>query len=396
MYQRIGGTRSLSHLVRDYQGGIGGELSIWDRKISSNTSGLSQARSRLPLQVVEGVADGIASAILSSHKNQTWKGFRVFNIDGTDFRVRESGDLKKIFPACRDAERQSPWSTIRSCIAIDLVTGVAVRPESGAMYGDNAVGEVGLGKKVLMRLPHQSVIVLDRGFGTFSMAYASQSLGHQVLCRLTEIRAVQANGGRKKLPKDTEIIWKTTRHTLKEHSDIPEDAEISGRLISTTLRKKGFKPIVLHLFTTLTLPISDILALYKLRWNIETDFRTIKSTVEMELLNVKSADMALKEIALGIAGYNMICHLRAGAAKKAHIDPRDISFSGYRDMIHVVATRLTNTFDVKEINRLTDLLFDHTHQMKLSKRPNRKSQPRKILRQPKPFPYMKPNDRVKS
>jgi hypothetical protein len=60
--------------------------------------------------------------------------------------------------------------------------------------------------------------------------------------------------------------------------------EVDARIMATTLLDPGFaSPRVLD-------------ALYKLRWNIEVDFRTIKATLQMDVLRCKSQPMGKRRL----------------------------------------------------------------------------------------------------
>ena len=52
---------------------------------------------------------------------------------------------------------------------------------------------------------------------------------------------------------------------------------------------------MLFFFTTLKVKPKRILALYKLRWNIETDLRSLKRTVDLHQVTSKSQAMVEKE-----------------------------------------------------------------------------------------------------
>jgi len=70
---------------------------------------------------------------------------------------------------------------------------------------------------------------------------------------------------------------------------------------------------MLFFFTTLKVKPKRILALYKLRWNIETDLRSLKRTVDLHQVTSKSQAMVEKESYL--------------SASSAGLKPRQLSFS---------------------------------------------------------------------
>ena len=80
------------------------------------------------------------------------------------------------------------------------------------------------------------------------------------------------------------------------------EVEVKGRILVTTLLDPAF--VSAH----------ELGALYKMRWNIEVDFRTIKATLEMDVLRCKSQPMVEKEIAVYFLAYNLVRWAMAKAA----------------------------------------------------------------------------------
>ena len=72
------------------------------------------------------------------------------------------------------------------------------------------------------------------------------------------------------------------------------EVEVNGRILVTTLRDPKF------------VSARALGTLYKMRWNIEVDFRTIKATLQMDVLRCKSQPMVEKEIAVCLLAYNLV------------------------------------------------------------------------------------------
>ena len=73
--------------------------------------------------------------------------------------------------------------------------------------------------------------------------------------------------------------------------------------------------------------VEEALGIYKLRWNVETDLRSLKRTVGLHQLSSKSLDMVEKELLLAIAAYNLVRAVMCLAARRANLNPRQLSFS---------------------------------------------------------------------
>ena len=73
---------------------------------------------------------------------------------------------------------------------------------------------------------------------------------------------------------------------------------------------------------------NDLAQLYRARWNAELDLRSLKRTLQMDVLRCKTPELVRKEIWTHILAYNLIRTIMAQAATKHGIDPRSISFKG--------------------------------------------------------------------
>ena len=73
---------------------------------------------------------------------------------------------------------------------------------------------------------------------------------------------------------------------------------------------------------------SDLAELYRARWNAELDLRSLKQTMQTEVLRCKTPELVRKKIWTHILAYNLIRTIMAQAATEHHIEPRSISFKG--------------------------------------------------------------------
>src|SRR5262249_42304645 len=70
----------------------------------------------------------------------------------------------------------------------------------------------------------------------------------------------------------------------------------------------------------------DLAHLYRARWNIELDWRSIKDVLRMDVLRCKTPELVRKEIWTHVLAYNLIRTVMAQAASQAGTSPRSISF----------------------------------------------------------------------
>ena len=395
IFQRLDSLGTLSVAVRELLCGPVREFVRWRpgearRELSASTSAYSQARSRLPLEVAEKASDMIFESLLLEPAVLPGLKQPMFLLDGSTLLLPHSEDLVRAYPPPRNQHGASHWSVIRVLVAHEVVSGLAVRPCWGPMDGPKAVSEQGLAKQLLPRLPAGSVVLGDRNFGIFSMAYHAQQQ-HPCLFRLTEARAGKLNGG--VLPNagtDKHIGWECSREDRRSNPEIPPQATVEGRLLAVKVFGADGKPQKLYFFTTLDLPAKQIAELYGYRWNIETDLRSLKREVRLHTLTAQSQNMVDKELVLGVAAYNLTRAAINQAAAALNLSPRQFSFSMARDTVNAFLPRFAAATSEEERQQLGEQMLRIMSQSLLPRRRKRRpSTPREIWPRPCSFPKRK-------
>jgi hypothetical protein len=394
IFQRLDVKGTLSAAVRQMlTGGVRAFVRWPEGKpaepLSANTSAYSQARSKLPLALIEKVSDMIFESLQEQPRALPGLERQMFLLDGTSIQLQHSKELVNTWPPARNQHGSSHWPVIRVVVAHDVISALAVRPCWGPMDGPAAVSEQGLTKEILTRLPAGCGVLGDRNFGVFSMAWYASQQNHPCLFRLTEIRAKKLNGGAVPSARtDREILWVPSRDDLRANPEIPAEVRVAGRLLAFKVRDALGKWQKLYFFTTLTLPPDQILSLYGYRWNIETDLRSLKREVRLHMLEAKSADMVRKELLLGVAAYNLTRAAMNEAGAALGLDPRQFSFSQAQDTLNAFLPLLANATSDQERQQITRQIIRVFAQSKIPHR-KRRSYPRQIWPRPCPFPKRK-------
>ena len=281
-------------------------------------------------------------------------------------------------------------SATRIIVAHDLNTGLAMRPQWGPMNGDNAVSEQGLLEQAIDRLPAGSIVLGDANFGVFSVAYAATQRGHPVVLRLTTARARALAKEDLRDGMDRRIRWQPSPHERRHHPGLPADAGVEGRLIVRQVQpSNGHAPFLLALFTTLKDDADSVIELYGHRWNIETDLRSLKSTLRLELSST-TPEMVAKDIHIGMLAYNLIRAVTCVAAQKADLKPRQFSFTRVCNVINAFAPMIAAAKDERQAQQLFDDMMYYVHQAKLPRRrKKRPTYPRAVWHKPQTYPKRK-------
>jgi len=147
------------------------------------------------------------------------------------------------------------------------------------------------------------------------------------------------------------------------------------------VQQPGFRSRNMIVVTTLLdaeVTASDLAGLYRARWNAELDLRSLKQTMQMDILRCKTPELVRKEIWTHILAYNLIRTIIAQAANKHHIEPRTISFKGAIQTLEafqpLIATQgdCSSTCRQSLYHRLLDAVATH----RVADRPDRFEQDR--------------------
>jgi len=248
------------------------------KRISRHTGGFSHARQRLPKRFCWQV---MAELVLRLREMLNPEGGRPsYRMDGSSLELEATPSLRKAYPPGENQQGRAHWPVLRIIVFHELETGLAEEPHWGPMYGTKAVSEQDLAEKAMDALAPDSILVGDRNFGIFSIVWAAHQRGLQVVVRLTAERAHKLAGGPIAEEGERPVRWTPSRFDGRRQGGMPEGAFVQGRLIAVRIGR-GKSKEWLYLFTPVELPREQVLALYGKRWNIETDLRSLKRTVQL-------------------------------------------------------------------------------------------------------------------
>jgi putative transposase len=390
IYQRLHRNRTLAAAVQWLlQGHADNLLSRCKRveqgTISARAAGYCQARQKLPTLVASQVTDRLVEQ-LRGEMQEGWPGLQrpVLLIDGTSLQLRHAAELVEAFPPGHNQHGENHWPVLRLVVFHDVYSGLCVRPSWGPMYGTKAVSEQALAEKALERLPADAVVLTDCNFGIFAFAWSVQQSGRSMISRLTEARARKILGDTLRIGTDRKVVWEASRWDRLAHPNLPEGASVTGRLIVCAHPSRPQE--LLYLFTTLELACEEIIAMYKLRWNVETDLRSLKRTVDLHQIHSQSVDLVEKEVLLAVSAYNLVRAVMCLAARRAQVAPRQLSFSFVQTAVEAALPALHSASSAAEYNRQLERLLDYAAQARLPQRSHRRSYPRQVWGRGGAFP----------
>jgi len=362
---------------------------VREARIGCSPGGYCQGRQKASTLVVQQVSDEIVQR-LRNELSQPWPGLKlpVFVVDGSSVQLAHRKELVEKYPPAKNQHGRAHWPVLRLLVMHDLGSGMAERPCWGPMFGDQAVSEQELLERAIERLPPGAVLMGDRNFGIFSVGYAAKQSHHPVLLRLTEVRARKLYGGSISRQGDYSVCWKASRWDGRRRRPWSTDASLQGRLIAWRVGR-GKSKKWLYLFTDLGLSAQQIVDLYGNRGNIETDLRSLKRTVRLHQIAVKTVHLLEKELYLATSAYNLVRAVMCLAARRANLSPRQLSFSFVLDVVNAAWPRLLTAKSRQEHHAEFDRVLDYAASYKLPKRKKWRSYPRAVWGRGATFPDRK-------
>jgi hypothetical protein len=358
---------------------------------SSHTGAYNQARQALPLSFVQKSCDHIFEQLVAQMGQPVSDtATPTFLLDGSTMRLPHTPELCSAYPPSSNQYGEAHWPLLRVLVAHDLQTGLAMRPEWGPMNGDQAISEQALLERAIDRLPPRAGVIGDANFGVFSVAYTATQRQHPVVLRLTAERARYLAGEELRDGIDHALVWRPSRADRKSHPAMPTDASVSGWLrVRQVQPNDGGEAFLLALFTTLS-AADDAFQAYGKRWNIETDLRTLKSTLCLDQLTCLTPDMVAKEIDLGFVAYNLVRAFIGFASQLSGIPPRGYSFTKVRRILEVFGPALANAPDKQSAQRIMSEIMRCVQQSKLPRRKRKRpSYPREVWSKGSRYPSRK-------
>jgi hypothetical protein len=342
IFQRLSPNHHLSQVLEDALAGGADRLSPPGKRLSQRlhseaTTSYSDARQRLPLQVCQRALGQLADQTHKTFQVPEKFGCKLGLLDGSTCRLRPFGDIPKHFAPHRPGNCKKPayWCLARVVGVFCWATGIVVHSAlSGLKTSEQALA----GQLLAERAWKGWLLVGDRNFGVYYVARALQAAQAQALLRLTEVRArklARSAGLKLHAGLDAPIDW-----VASAHDQCPADltaAPVPGRLLAVRLCRRGFRPLTLYLFTTLTDPLncpaSELAQIYGLRWNVELCFRYLKAQMNLGFLECHSAELVRKEWLAGLLAYNLIRWTMGASAALAKVPVFWLSFSRARQLL---------------------------------------------------------------
>lgn len=236
--------------------------------------------------------------VFNQNKIKRHKGYRIFAIDGSDFRLDKTKENTDIFkPRGNNSENKT---NAKISLLFDVLSSYVI----DAQIGSVETSEREYAKQNLSYFSticdENDIVIFDRGYPSRDMISTMSDMGCKYLMRLQS----SAFKGVKENPSNDFRITVTNGGN-----------EYSVRVVRVTLNTGEIETLITNLSEN-EFQTNDFLELYFLRWSIETVYDTLKNKLLVEKFSGRSTVAVLQEY------YAMMFILNCIAAMSATVNRR--------------------------------------------------------------------------
>jgi hypothetical protein len=297
--------------------------------VSANNSGYCQARLRLALDFVKAIAQATIDKLLDEEKSFLWLGHRLFGVDGTTVLVPDSKTNSTHF---KRFSHRPGLPLCRIVGVFSLSTGALCQWAMGP-YKGKGTGEVSLFRGILHWFKKNDVVIMDRLFG-----------GYVDMCLLSmrQVHFIVRVPGATKIKNQVSTRLGKNDYLVKISQPWPRPGSIAYdllkclpkvievRRVDFVTQVKGFRAKHIYVYTSLMdikkYPPREIAQAYARRWDLEVDFRSLKTHMGMERLRCQTPGMIEKELWVHFLAYNLLRTIMLESALRRNLQPREVSF----------------------------------------------------------------------
>lgn len=250
-------------------------------------SAISASRTRLGADVMQTIAESVCLPMAEKHTTHGfYEGLRVVSIDGTTMEVDDQPKHRECFGVPGTGQGQTGYPQIRCVSLLENATGILFATTLGGYKDDEKL----LAVNTLKQLKPDMLCLADRGFLGYPLWQCASETGAQLLWRTAKNRNLPVLTSLSDGSYLSEIFPSAVTLNKMENKD--DIKPIQVRVIEYQLPNVKDSEPIYRLITTLTdearYPATELAALYHERWQIETAFFELKTTLKGSNLALRS------------------------------------------------------------------------------------------------------------
>lgn len=362
------------------------------RPCSPETGAYCTARQKLPEPVLAELARHTGRELhAGSPAAWKWHAREIKLVDGSTVSMPDTAANQAAYPQHGHQQPGVGFPLARIAAVFSLACGT-VLDLAICRYQGKHQSELGLLRLMWSLFAPRDILLADRYLCSWNELAVLRQRGVDFVARLHAKRSADFRRGRRLGPGDHLVVWRKPRRPdwmdPAEYARLPQ--ELLVREVRVLVGVPGFRVRTLVVATSLLdveeFPAGELAELYRQRWHAELDLRSLKSTLQMDVLRCKTPEMVRKEIWTHLLAYNLVRTIMAQAALTHGHSPRGLSFKGALQTLNAFGPQLEQSSS-EMVGRLLAQLLRAVAVHQVADRPNR-YEPRARKRRPKPYPLL--------
>lgn len=290
-----------------------------EKDISLNTAAYSKARDRVSVELTQELFEASRTEAVKNTYSH-WHGYRVLIGDGTYVQMQDTKSIRADYEVRHKGERSEGYPQG----LLETITERGTGQLHSFRLSNRHVSELALFYDMIDELPAKSLLLLDDLYNCYEIISKCKRKGIELVVPAKRERGYEVV---EPLGEGDDIIRVKTPKNRSKWLQKNEKAN-DFLLRRIVCQSPDGKEYILHT-TILDKDIGkqEIQLLYLTRWDIEISIREIKTIMDINILRSKTPEMALKEITVSLATYNLI-------RKVIYASIKDLPFSPKEDFIH--------------------------------------------------------------
>lgn len=328
-----------------------------------------KARMRLPLAVLQSLLRKSSGAMRRAAEAgggelARWCGLRAILVDGSSTIAPDTPSNQKAFGQPAGCKKGCGFPVPKVLALFDAFSGLVVEMLGFPLFTHEQSkvwvlhpllgrGDLLVGDRGLCSFAHLAMLLARGADGLFRMHQRQvvdfrphRKSGSELAGRRRRRRrkgAAGGKGGGRRAPTST-FVRRLGRHdqvvrwrrpaqrpewmTPRQYDALPAGLEV--RELRYRIARKGQRTRCVTIATTLLdparYPAEKIESLYEVRWQAETHFAELKTTLKMRKVKSKTAEGVRKELAAYALVYNLVHAVMCAAAARQGVTPDRVSF----------------------------------------------------------------------
>lgn len=319
---------------------------------TATTQAYCKARARIPLEVYQGLLNLVVDAALPATRKEDhlWKGHRTFHLDGSTASMPDMPELQKAFGQPSGQKPGCGFPVAHLLALFSAATGLLL----DIFMSPLRTGDMAQAAEAQVHLSPGDILIGDDTFAGYAHLAMAVQNGLHGLFPSQHLRIVDFTKGRphtvegknavagmprsrwiKSLGKEDQLVemFKPRERprymSRQDYAALPDS--IIVREIRRTVQRPGVGKTTLTMTTTLidsrTYSATELLELRLRRWDVETNLRHLKITMNMDVLRCQTEEGVRKELAMFAVVHNLVRCVMLEAARRQDVEVSRISFA---------------------------------------------------------------------